>query len=114
MKNWRNIITDSLVRITASGCPYRELLREPDDTVRPLGKHDIPVLRFRRDARAGSGADDATDDRALAVASDHPAEDRARGGAGADLRRITPRHAAALVYRLERVDGRLDRVRIAV
>src|SRR5206468_9561194 len=100
MKNWRNIITDSLVRITASGCRYGELLREPDDNVRPLGQHDIRILGLRRDARARGSTDHAADDRALAVAAEHAAEDRAGRGTRTNLRRVTARHATAFVYRL--------------
>src|SRR5437879_1823754 len=114
MKNWRNIITDSLVRITASGCRYGELLGEPDDNVVPRGQHDIGILRLRRDARARGGTDDAADDSALAVPTEHAAEYRARGGTRTYLRRITGCHATAFVHRLDRVNRRIDRVRIAV
>src|SRR5919201_3308421 len=89
MKNWRNIIVDSLVRITASRCRYREFLRQPDDDVRARGQHDVGILCLRSDAGAGNAADHAADDRAFLVAADHAAEHRARNCAGADLRRIT-------------------------
>src|SRR5438445_799180 len=44
MKNWRNIIVDSFVRITASRCRYREFLREPDDAMGPRWQGDVRIL----------------------------------------------------------------------
>src|SRR5258705_10564266 len=114
MKNWRNIITDSLVRITASRCGYCELLREPDDDVRTLGQHDIRVLGLRRDARARGAPDDAADDRPVAVAADHATEDRTCRRPGTDLCRITTGDATAFVRRLDGVHhGPVDGVRVA-
>src|SRR5437660_8923923 len=85
MKNWRNIMVDSLVRITASRCRYREFLRQLDDDMCPRWQDDVRVLGLRRDTRAGDAADHAADDRALLVAAEHPAQHGARDGARADL-----------------------------
>src|ERR1051325_134454 len=71
MKNWRNIITDSLVRITALLCRYSELLREPDDDVRARRENDIGVLGRVRHTSARDAARDAADDGALLVAAQH-------------------------------------------
>src|SRR5947207_4688706 len=74
MKNWRNIIVDSLVRITASRCRDREFLRQFQDNVGSSRQHDVRILRLRGDTRAGDAADHAADDRALLVAAEHPAQ----------------------------------------
>src|SRR5919109_2378386 len=112
MKNWRNIIVDSLVRITASRCRYSELLRQLHDDVAPRRQHDIGVLGLRRDTRAGDAADHAADDRALLVAAEHTPEHCARDRAGSDLGGVTRRDAAAFVNRLEGIDRALDRIRV--
>src|SRR5882672_4135641 len=101
MKNWRNIIVDSLVRITASGCRDREVLRQPDDDMRPRWQDDVRVLGLRRHPRTREAAHDAADDRALLVAAEHTPEDRAGGSSRSHLRRVPRRNAAALVNRLE-------------
>src|SRR6266545_6902840 len=113
MKNWRNIITDSLVRITASRCRYREFLRQSDNDVRPRRQNDVRVLRRVRGGGARGTAHDAADDRALAVTAEHPAQHRARDCARSHLGRVTGGHAAALVHRLERVHRSIDRVCVA-
>src|SRR5688572_536733 len=113
MKNWRNIITDSLVRITALACRYREILRQTNDDMRPRWQDDVRVLGGRCDAGARDAADHAADDRPLPVAADHPAEYRAGDCAGTDLGRVARRDPASFVRGLDRVDGALDRVRIA-
>src|SRR2546425_8209236 len=110
MKNWRNIIVDSLVRITASRCRYREFLRQPDDDVRPRWQDDVRVLRLRRDAGTGDATHHAADDRALLVAAEHSTQHRAGDCAGSHLGRITRGNAASLVDRLERVDPGLERI----
>src|SRR6266571_7379443 len=112
MKNWRNIIVDSLVRITASGCRDREFLRQPNDDMGPRWQDDVRVLRLVCHGGARSTAHDAADDRALLVTAQHAAEDRARSRARSPLGRITRCHAAALVDRLERVHRRLDGIRL--
>src|SRR3989442_6561577 len=101
MKNWRNIIVDSLVRITASRCRYREFLRQPDDDVRPRWQDDVRVLRLRRDAGTGDATHHAADDRALLVAPEHSTQHRAGDRSRAHRGCITGRDAAALVDRLE-------------
>src|SRR5260370_41493716 len=102
MKNWRNIIVDSLVRITASGCRDREFLRQPDDDMRPRWQDDVRILGPIRHNRARGTAYDAADDRALLVAAEYTPEDRASDSSRSHLRRV-PRGdgAAALVNRLE-------------
>src|SRR5437867_3861328 len=94
-KNWRNIIVDSLVRITASGRD-REFLRQPDDDVRSCGEHDVRILGLRRDTRAGDAAHHAADDRALLIAADHASQHRTGNRAGADLRGVARRDAPTL------------------
>src|SRR6266566_6770801 len=111
MKNWRNIIVDSLVRITASGCRDREFLRQPDDDMRPRWQDDVRILGPIRHSRARSAAHDAADDRALLIPTQDATQYRAGDRPRSHLGRITRRHAAALVNRLERVDRRFDRVR---
>src|SRR2546422_2417146 len=113
MKNWRNIIVDSLVRITASGCRDREFLRQPDDDMRPRWQDDVRILRRVCHGGARSTPHDAADDRTLLVPAQHATEDRARGRAGSHLRGVTRRHSSALVNRLERVDRGLDGIRSA-
>src|SRR5207247_10750455 len=78
MKNWRNIIADSLVRITASRCRYGEFLRQSHDDMRPRRQDDVRILGLRCDASARRSDDQAADDRALLV----PAEHSAPPGAG--------------------------------
>src|SRR6266571_5412306 len=85
MKNWRNIIVDSFVRITASGCRHREFLRQPDDDMRPRWQDDVRILGLRRDAGARSRAHHTADDRALLVAAEHSAQHRARDRSRAHL-----------------------------
>src|SRR6267378_2918486 len=104
MKNWRNIIVDSLKRITASGCRDREFLRQPDDDVRPRWQDDVRILGPMRHSGARRTTHDAADDCALLVAAEHTPEDRAGGSSRSHLRRVPRRNAAALVNRLERVD----------
>src|SRR3989442_230802 len=111
MKNWRNIIVDSFVRITASRCRYREFLRQPDDDMRPRWQDDIGVLGLMRHRGARSTAHDAADDRALLVAAEHSAQHRAGDGSGSYLGRIPRGDAASLVNRLERVHRRVEGVR---
>src|SRR5712664_1122318 len=89
MKNWRNIIVDSLVRITASRCRYRELLRQPHDDMRPRWQDDVRILGLMRHSGARSTAHHAADDRALLVTAEHAAQHRAGDGAGSYLCRIT-------------------------
>src|SRR5690349_21271098 len=113
MKNWRNIIVESFVRITASRCRDCEIFVQLDDDVRPRRQDDVRVLRLMSHAGAGNAADDSADDRALTIAADHPAEDRARGRSSTDLRHVTRGDPSSLVRRLERVDGRVQRVRSA-
>src|SRR6266446_633897 len=113
MKNWRNIIVDSLVRITASGCRDREFLRQPDDDMRPRWQNDVRVLRRVCHGGACRTPHDAADDRTLLVPAQHATEDRARGRARSHLRGVTRRHSSALVDRLERVDRGLDGIRSA-
>src|SRR5260370_6937233 len=110
MKNWRNIIVDSLVRITQSGCRAREFLRQPDDDMRPRWQDDVRVLGLMRDSGARGTAHDAADDRALLVAAEHAPEDRAGGGACSHLRGVTRSDAPAFVNRLQRVDRPLHRL----
>src|SRR5216683_1141121 len=102
MKNWRNIIVDSLVRITASGCRHREFLRQPDDDMRPRWQDDVRVLGLMGHSGAGGAADDAADDRALLVAAEDATEDRAGGSARSHLRDVTGGGAATFVNRFER------------
>src|SRR4029077_4410821 len=111
MKNWRNIIVASLVRITASRSPNREFFRQMDDDVRPRWQDDVRILGLVRDSGAGCTAHDAADDRALLVAAEDTPEDRAGDSSRSDLRRVPRRNAAALVNRLKRVHRRVERVR---
>src|SRR6267143_2696287 len=113
MKNWRNIIVDSLVRITASSCRYREFLRQPHDDMRPRWQDDVRILGLMRHSGARSTAHDAADDRTLLVAAEHAAQHRAGDGAGSYLCRITRRDAASLVNRLEGINRALDGIRVA-
>src|SRR5260370_5621302 len=113
IKNWRNIIVDSLVRITASRCRYREFLRQPHDDMRPRWQDDVRILRLRRDASAGDAAHHAADDRALLVAPEHPAQHGARDGTRPYLGGVTSRNAAAFVDRLEGINRALDGIRVA-
>src|SRR2546429_4704914 len=111
MKNWRNIIVDSFVRITASRCRYREFLRQPDDDMRPRRQDDVRILGLMRHRGARSTAHDAADDRALLVAAEHASEHRARDSPRSDLGCIPRGDAASLVNRLERVHRRVEGVR---
>src|SRR5438477_1426389 len=111
MKNWRNIIVDSFVRITASRSPDREFFRQMDDDVRPRWQDDVRVLGLMGHRGAGGAADDATDDRALLVAAEDATEDRAGGSARSHLGDVTRGGAAPFVNRFERVDRRVERVR---
>src|SRR5206468_12363808 len=113
MKNWRNIIVESLVRITASGCRDREFLRQPNDDMRPRRQDDVRVLGLVCHTGTGGCTHHAADDRALLVAAQDASENRARSRARSDLGRVTRGDPSALVDRLERVDGRLDRIRLA-
>src|SRR5437667_9036256 len=113
MKNWRNIIVDSLVRITASGCRDREFLRQPDDDMRPRWQDDVRILGPIRHSRARGTAHDAADDRALLIATQDATQDRARDRPRSHLGRVTRGDSASLMDRLERVDRRFDRVRLA-
>src|SRR5438094_1134665 len=113
MKNWRNIIVESLVRITASGCRDREFLRQPNDDMRPRWQDDVRVLGLVCHTGTGGCTHHAADDRALLVAAQDASENRARSRARSDLGRVTRGDPSALVDRLERVDGRLDRIRLA-
>src|SRR5206468_8961313 len=97
MKNWRNIIVDSLVRITASGCGHREFLRQPNDDMRPRWQDDVRILGLACHGGASSTAHDAADDRAFLVAAEHATEDRARSRARSDLARATEGDAPAMV-----------------
>src|SRR6266542_3011783 len=101
MKNWRNIIVDSLVRITASGCRDREFLRQPDDDMRPRWQDDVRILGLIRHSRARSAAHDTADDRALFVAAEHPTQHRACDRSRAHLGGVARCDAASLVDRLE-------------
>src|ERR1044071_890325 len=112
MKNWRNIIVDSFVRITASRSRYREFLRQPNDDMRPRWQHDVRVLGLVRHTGASRCTHHAADDRALLVAAQDASKNRARSRARSYLGRITRCHAPALVDRLERVHGRLDGIRL--
>src|SRR5467141_1729987 len=100
MKNWRNIIVDSLVRITASGCRDREFLRQPDDDMRPRWQDDVRVLGLRRHPRTREAAHDAADDRALLVAAEHASQQRPRGRPRSHLGGVTSGDSASLVDRL--------------
>src|ERR1043165_2786656 len=111
MKNWRNIITDSLVRITALLCRYSELLREPDDDVRARRENDIGVLGRVRHTSARDAARDAADDGALLVAAQHATQHCAGDRAGSYFGGVTRRDPPPFARRLDRVDSRLDRVR---
>src|ERR1043166_3340275 len=111
MKNWRNIITDSLVRITALLCRYCELLREPDDDVRARRENDIGVLGRVRHTRARDAARDAADDGALLVAAQHATQHCTGDRAGSYFGGVTRRDTPPFGRRLDRVDSRLDRVR---
>src|SRR5438105_15556410 len=113
MKNWRNIIVDSLVRITASRCRDREFLRQFQDNVGSCWQHDVRILRLRCDTRAGDAADHAADDRALLVAAEHPAQYGAGNGARAHLRCVARGDATAFVHGFERIDRALDGIRVA-
>src|SRR2546425_2945535 len=113
MKNWRNIIVDSLVRITASRCRHREFLRQSHDDMRPRRQDDVRILGLRRDAGARRSADHAADDRALLVAAEHPPQHGAGDGTRAYLGSVTSRNAAALVDRLEGINRALDGIRVA-
>src|SRR5258705_5850604 len=113
MKNWRNIIVDSLVRITASGCRDREFLRQPDDDMRPRWQDDVRILGPIRHGRARSAAHDAADDGALLIPTQDATQYRARDRARSHLGGITRGDSATLVDRLERVDRRFDGVRSA-
>src|ERR1043166_8407270 len=107
MKNWRNIITDSLVRITALLCRYSELLREPDDDVRARRENDIGVLGRVRHTSARDAARDAADDGALLVAAPHATQHCAGDRAGSSFGGGTPRDAPARVPALRRRPRRL-------
>src|SRR2546427_506158 len=113
MKNWRNIIVDSLVRITASRCRYREFLRQSHDDMRPRRQDDVRILGLRCDARADEAARQAADDRALLVAAEHSPQHGAGDGTRPYLGGVTSRNAAALVDRLEGINRALDGIRVA-
>src|SRR3989442_3318001 len=113
MKNWRNIIVDSLVRITASRCRYREFLRQSHDDMRPRRQDDVRILGLRCDASARRSADHAADDRALLVAAEHAPQHGAGDGTRPYLGSVTSRNAAALVDRLEGINRALDGIRVA-
>src|SRR5436189_825865 len=81
MKNWRNIIVESLVRITASGCRDREFLRQPNDDMRPRRQDDVRVLGLVCHTGTGGCTHHAADDRALLVAAQDASENRARSRA---------------------------------
>src|SRR5947207_11261435 len=102
MKNWRNIIVESLVRITASGCRDREFLRQPDDDMRPRWQDDVRILALMRRSGTRSTAHDAADDRPLLVAAEHASQHRARDRSRSHLGGVTRRDSASLVDRLER------------
>src|ERR1043166_7345773 len=96
MKNWRNIIVDSLVRITGSGPRDGEFFGQPDDDMRARRQDDVRILGGCGDAGAHCATDDAAHDRALLVAAEHAAQDRAGGSSRPHLRRVTGGNAAAL------------------
>src|SRR5436309_3990366 len=108
MKNWRNIIADSLVRITASGCRDREFLRQPDDDMRPRWQNDVRVLRLVCHGGACSTPHDAADDRALLVSAQHATQHCTGDCSGSHLRGVTRRDPSSLVVRLQRFDRGLD------
>src|ERR1051325_222524 len=89
---------------------YRQRSAQRRVDVRSLREHDVDIPRLVRHRGARRATDHATDDGALAALPEHPSEDRSRGRAGADLRRVRPGHAPTLGDRLERVDARVDRV----
>src|SRR5262245_18536356 len=112
MKNWRNIIVDSLVRITASGSRDGEFFGQAGDGNRPLRQDNVPIFGGRCDPGTHRATDDAAHDRALLVAAEHTIPHRTGSRSRPHLRRVTCGDAAALVSRLDRVDSRLDGVRM--